>query len=153
MSRQNQDSIHALAVPTGVGVLLVPSATIAEVVNMMTLAPIPLASPWLLGAVSWRSLAVPVVSFEALLGKPPLAPAPTSKAIVFYPLTGRSQWEFFAILSSAEPRPQPVDASAIAVAPVDLPQSPYIAAGLKVGTGQAMWIPHFDALKQVFYPV
>jgi chemosensory pili system protein ChpC len=151
MARQRQDQIHALALPTRAGVLVVPSATIAEVVNVSSLSPIPLSPPWVIGSVGWRSLAVPVVSFEAIMGGTPSAPIAASKAVVFYPLTGRSQWEFFAILSSAEPRPQAVDGSAVALAAGELPQSPYIAAGLKFN-GQPMWIPNLDELKTAFYP-
>lgn len=151
MARQRQDQIHALALPTRTGVLLVPSATIAEVVNIPTLSPLPLSPPWVIGTVGWRSLAVPVVSFEAIMGGTPALPVATSKAVVFYPLSGRSQWEFFALLSSTEPRPQSVDGSAIALTPSELPDSPYIAAGLKFND-QPMWIPSLDELKRTFYP-
>jgi chemosensory pili system protein ChpC len=151
MARGSRDQIHALAIPTRAGSLLVPSATIAEVVNVSTLAPIPLGQVWLLGAISWRTMAVPVISIEALFGQAPLAANALSKAVVFYPLSGRAHWEYFAVLSSAEPRPQPLDASAIAVPPAELPKS-YVAAGLKIG-GQTMWIPDFEGLKQAFYPL
>jgi hypothetical protein len=151
MARQAADQIHALAIPTRAGSLLVPSATIAEVVNVSALAPLPLSPAWVLGAVGWRSLAVTVVSFEALLGGTATAIGPSSKAVVFYPLAGRPQTEFFAVLSSAEPRPQPLDASAVAVAPNDLPDSPLVAAGLQMN-GQSLWIPNFDEWKAAFYP-
>jgi len=152
MARAPRDQIHALAIPTRVGALLVPSATIAEVVNVPALTPIPLAPAWLLGAIGWRTLAVPVISIDALFGKAPVLPGTLSKAVVFYPLSGRFQWEYFALLSSAEPRPQPVDASAVSMAASELPSSPYVAAGVKIG-GQPLWIPDFEALKQAFYPV
>src|SRR4051794_2276275 len=116
MARPPRDQIHALSIPTRVGLLLVPSATIAEVVNISTLTPVPLAPEWLVGVIGWRTLAVPVASIEALFGKPVVPPGPTSKAVVFYPLSGRPHWEYFAILSSSEPRPQPVDASAVSLA-------------------------------------
>jgi len=151
MARQRTDQIHALALPTRAGTLLVPSATIAEVVNVPVLGTLPLSPPWVIGTVGWRSLAVPVVSFEAIMGGSPAAPMATSKAVVFYPLSGRSQWEFFAILSAGEPRPQSVDGGAIALARGELPQSPYVAAGLKFN-GQPMWIPNLDELKKTFYP-
>ncbi|HKQ30586.1 MAG TPA: chemotaxis protein CheW [Burkholderiales bacterium] len=151
MGRQRQDQIHALALPTRAGVLVVPSATIAEVVNVPMLSPLPLSPPWVIGTVGWRSLAVPVVSFEALLGGTPAQPMPASKAVVFYPLSGRSQWEFFALLSAAEPRPQAVDGAAVALARGEMPDSPYIAAGLKFN-GQPMWIPNLDELNKSFYP-
>src|SRR5688500_5074016 len=128
MARQAGDQIHALAIPTRAGSLLVPSATIAEVVNVSALTPLPLSPGWVMGAIGWRSLAVTVVSFEALLGGAATAPVAGSKVVVFYPLAGRPQTEFFAVLSSAEPRPQPLDNSAISVSPNELLQSPFVAA-------------------------
>ena len=151
MARPPRDQIHALSIPTRAGTLLVPSATIAEVVNVSAMAPVPLGPNWLLGVVGWRTLAVPVVSLEAMFGKAPVPPGTTSKAVVFYPLAGRAQWEYFAVLSSAEPRPQPVDASAVSVAAAELPQSALVAGGLKIGE-LSLWIPDLEALKQVFYP-
>jgi chemotaxis signal transduction protein len=151
MARSSRDQIHALAIPTRVGSLLVPSATIAEVVNVTTMTPVPLAPAWVLGVVTWRTLAVPVVSLEGLFNKPVTQPGNLSKAVVFYPLAGRATWEYFAILSSAEPRPQPIDASAISVPASEIPNPSFIAGGIKVA-GQPMWIPNFDGFQQAFYP-
>ena len=152
MPRQRTDQIHALALPTRAGTLLVPSATIAEVVNVPELGVLPLSPLWVIGTVGWRSLAVPVVSFETLMGGTPAAPVAASKVVVFYPFSGRAQWEFFAILSVGEPRPQSVDVGAVALGRGELPDSPYIAAGLKFN-GQPMWIPNLDELKKIFYPI
>lgn len=152
MQQKAAARIHALEIPVRGMSLLIPSASIAEVANVPELAPVPLSPAWVLGAIGWRTLAVPVVSFEVLMGAPAAAPAPASKAIVFYPLGGRREWEFFAILSASEPRPQAVDpAIAIAATAADLPDSPYVAAGLKVGD-KLMLIPDFAALRKAFYP-
>jgi hypothetical protein len=151
MAARNQDQIHALAIPTRAGTLLVPSATIAEVVNVSALSPLPLSPAWVVGAFGWRSLAITVVSFEALLGGAIGATGAAAKAVVFYPLSGRPQTEFFAMLSSAEPRPAAIDSSAVSLGAADLPKSPFVAAGLKLN-GQSFWIPGFDELKKAFYP-
>ena len=151
MAQESPDRIHALSIPTGVGTLLVPSATIAEVVNVDDIAPIPLSPPFVIGIVGWRTLGVPVVSFEALLGRPAGKPSVGSKAVVFYPLAGRTATEFFAVLSSAEPRPQTVDAGAVGLEASELPSSPYVAGGVRVNS-HALWIPDFDSWKTAFYP-
>ncbi|MEE8624884.1 MAG: chemotaxis protein CheW, partial [Acidiferrobacterales bacterium] len=67
MAAQAQQSIHLIEIPTGRLPLLVPSATIAEVINVGELSPLPLAPLWALGVTGWRTKAVVVVSFEALL--------------------------------------------------------------------------------------
>lgn len=146
-----QDRIHSLEIPLAETSLLVPSAAIAEVVTAGSLAPVPGSPHWLIGVLGWRLQAVPVVSFEALLGGAVRAPTPASKFVVFYPLPGRKPHEFFAMLTQSEPRPQSIDAaSAIAAEPGELPDTPYLAAGLK-SDGQLLAIPDFDALKALFY--
>lgn len=146
-----QDRIHSLEIPLAETSLLVPSAAIAEVVTASALAPVPASPHWLLGVLGWRLQAVPVVSFDALLGGAVTAPTATSKIVVFYPLPGRKPFEFFGVLTQSEPRPQSIDAaSAIAAEPGELPETPYLAAGLK-GDGHLLAIPDFDALKALFY--
>jgi len=152
MAQPAVDRIHALEIPLRDATLLVPSATVAEVVNLAALVPVPLGPAWLLGAVSWRTLAVPVVSFEALMGGTAAAPTAGSKVVVFYPLNGRRDWEFYGVLTHAEPHPQTVDsARAVSATRAELPDTPYVAAGLKLG-GRLLVIPDLDALKKAYYP-
>lgn len=151
-ARRAHERIHSLEIPLGGVSLLLPSAAIAEVTSYSELDPIPGAAPWVLGVFGWRTQAVPVVSFEALLGRAPAAASASSKLVVFYPLAGRRAWEFFALLSAGEPRPRAIDTeTAVAAGSAELPDTPYIAAGLRSETG-VLAIPDLDALKAVFYP-
>lgn len=144
--------IHALEIPLRGSTLLMPSANIAEVINAGDFTPVPLAPAWLLGAFAWRTLAVPVVSFEGLMGGTVTAATPGSKMVIFYPLPGRRDWEFYAILTHAEPRPQTIDPEhAVAATSAELPDTPYVAAGLKLD-GRLLVIPDLEALKKTFYP-
>lgn len=146
------ERIHALELPLRGATLLVPSANVAEVVNVGDFTPVPLAPAWLLGVTPWRTLAVPVVSFEALMGGTVTPPTPNSKVVIFYPLPGRRDWEFYGLLTHAEPRPQTVDSAlALAATSAELPDTPYVAAGLKLG-GRLLAIPDLEALKKAFYP-
>lgn len=146
------ERIHALELPLRGATLLVPSANVAEVVNVGDFTPVPLAPGWLLGVTPWRTLAVPVVSFEALMGGTVTPPTPSSKVVIFYPLPGRRDWEFYGLLTHAEPRPQTVDSAlALAATSAELPDTPYVAAGLKLG-GRLLAIPDLEALKKAFYP-
>ncbi len=147
------ERVHALEIPLRGSTLLVPSANIAEVINAGDFTPVPLAPSWLLGAFAWRTLAVPVVSFEGMLGGAVTAPTSgSSKVVILYPLPGRRDWEFFAILTHAEPRPQTIDpAHAVAATSAELPDTPYIAAGLKLGD-RLLVIPDLEVLKKAFYP-
>lgn len=143
--------LHSLEVPLDGITLIIPSAAVAEVINPQAMAPIPFGEPWMSGAIGWRTLAVPVISFETLLGVPPVVRPESGKIIIFYPLGGRKDWEFFGMLASAEPRPQVLDGSQTVAEGSELPDSPYIAAGLKI-EGRLMLIPDFEKLKKAFYP-
>ncbi|GAB4510687.1 MAG: hypothetical protein Tsb0026_12880 [Sulfuricaulis sp.] len=144
--------LHSLEVPLEGMTLLVASAAVAEVINLQNMAPVPFSQPWLNGAIGWRTLAVPVISFETLLGAPAVARPAAGKIVIFYPLGGHKDWEFFAMFATGEPRPQVLDGSQPVAEGSELPDSPYIAAGLKLD-GRLMLIPDFESLKKVFYPV
>lgn len=144
--------LHSLEVPLDGITLLVASAAVAEVINMQHMAPVPFSQPWLSGVIGWRTLAVPVISFETLLGAAPVTRPATGKIVICYPLSGRKDWEFFAMFATAEPRPQVLDGSEPVAERSELPNSPYIAAGLKVD-GRLMLIPDLEAIKKAFYPV
>ncbi len=150
-TRRAGPRLHALEVPLEGMTLLVASASVAEVVNPSSLTAVPFSEPWLLGVIGWRTLAVPVVSFEALLGAPAPAGHSGGKILIFYPMSGRKEWEFYGVLATAEPRPQALDDSLPAVTEAELPDSPYIASGLKIAS-QSMLIPNLEVLKKAFYP-
>jgi len=143
--------LHSLEVPLDGITLIVPSAAVAEVINPLTLTPVPFGQPWLKGVFGWRTLAVPVISFEALVGMPEPASTAAGKIVIFYPLRGRADWEFYGMFATAEPRPQALSQNEPVASDSELPKLPCIAAGLKVG-GKLMLIPDMDEIKKVFYP-
>ena len=55
------------------------------------------------------------------------------------------------MFAASEPRPQVLDGSQPVAEGSELPDSPYIAAGLKVD-GRLILIPDLEALKKAFYP-
>lgn len=150
-ARRAGPRLHALEVPLEGLTLLVPSASVAEVVNPSSLTVVPFSEPWLQGVIGWRTLAVPVVSFEVLLGAPAPASPASGKILIFYPMSGRKDWEFYGVLATAEPRPQALDGSQPTVSEAELPGSSYVASGLKIAN-LSMLIPDLEALKKAFYP-
>lgn len=143
------DRVHTLILPLAGLSLLVPSSLVAEVVNPVTLTPVPQTDPWLVGAMSWRSRPVPVISFEHILGDAQTAP-PRAKIVIFYPLHGRPPWEFFAAFTAAEPQPRLInDPQSLAQAPSA--PSPFIAMALAF-EGRPVGIPDLNALFALFYP-
>jgi chemosensory pili system protein ChpC len=147
-----QQPIHSLEIPLNGVSLLLPSAAVAEVANPAPLSPLPMGPVWSIGILGWRAQAVPIISFEALLGHPVAAVGPTSRIVVMYPLRGGRAGGFFGFYAIAEPRPQPIIEGA--VEPLDaasLPDTPLIGAGVKL-KDKTLLIPDLDVLQRAFYP-
>lgn len=151
MKPRQSARLHTLELPLQNIPLLIPSAVVAEVINPPLLTPVPYGQPWLRGVLGWRTLAVPVVSFEMLMGVDAPALGTESKIVIFYPMNGRREWEFYGLLVASEPRPQALDGSQPAADQAELPDTPYIAAGIKLGD-KVLAIPDLDAMKKAFYP-
>jgi chemotaxis signal transduction protein len=150
MNRAALEPVHALEIATGAGALLVPSACIAEVVPAVEIALLPLAPPWVLGVMNWRSRPVAVISFERLSGAGPRDARPRAKLAVFYPPPGSRRWQFFAIPAAADPVPHLLDAGTVVPAG-ETADRPYIAAAVHLGD-RLLAIPDLEALKKVLYP-
>jgi chemotaxis signal transduction protein len=147
-----QQSIHLIEIPTDRLPLLVPSATIAEVINVVALSPLPLVQAWALGVTGWRTKAVVVISFEALLAGTITMPGPRSKIIVFYPLPGANHGDFFGVLSTREPQPHVIDNNTDLVPnTAGAVESDYVAATVKL-RDKTLLIPDMGALETMFYP-
>ncbi|MFQ5994762.1 MAG: chemotaxis protein CheW [Acidiferrobacterales bacterium] len=152
MARQPEASVHLVEIPAARFPILVPSATVAEVVTYTEPAPLPLAPHWVLGVFGWRTKAIAVVSFDTLLTGIAATPGPRSKIVVFYPLPGTGEADFFGVLSSKEPFPRVVDeSSGLAPSSTGEVESAYVAATVRLRE-RTLLIPSFDALKEAFYP-
>lgn len=152
MGATPQRPIHLLEIPLARFPLLVPSATVAEVINPAAMAPLPLTPPWVLGVLGWRGQGLAVVSFEALLaGQVPPA-GQRSKIIVFYPPPGATTYGFVGIVSLREPQPHVVrEASELVGSAAGAVDSPYVAATVRI-KDRTLLIPNLDALARTFYP-
>ncbi len=145
-----QDRIHTMIVPLVSSYLLVPSALIAEVINIAGFIRVPRSEKWMLGLLNWRARPVPVVSFDFFLTSDLPPAGPRSKIVIFYPLPGRKPWDFFGVLTSGEPQPRTFS-DAEAVSNTIENDNPYAAVKVKLETFVAC-IPNLETLKAAFYP-
>ncbi|MET0331534.1 MAG: chemotaxis protein CheW, partial [Dyella sp.] len=60
--------IRCVLVPVGTLRLLLPNASVAEVITMPLPEPVPGAPDWLLGRIAWRGWRMPLLSFGKLAG-------------------------------------------------------------------------------------
>ena len=99
--------VRCLHVPVTGGFLLLPNTAVAEVAPLEGIRELPLEGErpdWLLGGVLWRTLLIPLVSYEAVLGGCAPEPGPGTRIAVFNSLSGKPGLPFFAALSQGIPR-------------------------------------------------
>lgn len=142
-------SVSVLVAPTEAAALIVPAATVAEIILAPPdLKPLPAMAPWVLGYFRWRNYPVTLVSFDRLAADREISGF--SRVCVFYPLPGRESFDYFAFVMKGEPRSLEIPDSAEAgVLPAEVsPQ--YTIGALRIGDLTYV-IPDFEHLKAVFY--
>jgi hypothetical protein len=142
-------SVHTLLIPTTTYSILIPSANIAEVITVSNLSPLPAGPDYCAGLAAWRNRAIPVISMEVLAGMAYAPPGPRSKYVVFFPLPGCHESQFFAIQSLSEPQPNNIADTEGMI--TEKPDTPLAAAALKLETATGI-IPDLNWLKTMLYP-
>ena len=95
--------------------LLLPNATIAEVLSYADPDPVPNAPDWLLGRIRWRGWQLPLVAFSRFTGIASDEQGGLgSKVIVLKALGGDTKHPFFAVLTQGFPRLITVTQAALA---------------------------------------
>ena len=103
MSTPSND-IRGVLIQVAGGRLLLPNATIAEVLSFAAPDPIENAPEWLLGRMRWRGWQLPLVAFSRLSGIADEQGGLGSKVIVLKALGGDAKLPFFAVLTQGFPR-------------------------------------------------
>lgn len=97
------------------GRLLLPNATIAEVITYSEPEPVEGAPSWLLGRLRWRGWRLPIISFARLAGYSDREGERGSKVAVLKALTGNPRLPYFAMLTQGFPRLTTVSAAGLVV--------------------------------------
>lgn len=96
--------IRCVLVPVGNLRLLLPNATVAEVITLPTPEPVEDAPAWLLGRIAWRGWRVPLLSFSALAGVSDGDGEQAVRVAVLKALGGHAQLPFVAVITQGFPR-------------------------------------------------
>ncbi|MFP7723455.1 chemotaxis protein CheW [Lysobacter sp. A3-1-A15] len=84
--------------------LLLPNATIAEVLSYAEPEPLAAVPDWLLGLTRWRGWQVPLVAFSRLAGLGQEQVGLGSKVVVLKALAGNAKTPYFAVVTQGFPR-------------------------------------------------
>lgn len=96
--------IRCVLIPSGGARLLLPNATISEVITLSTPEPVEHAPAWLLGRIAWRGWRVPLVSFATLTGIDLASESGNSRVAVLKALGGNPKLPFIAVVTQGFPR-------------------------------------------------
>src|SRR3569623_371021 len=96
--------IRGVMIPVTNGRVLLPNATVAEVITYSNPERIPNAPEWLLGRQSWRGWRLPLFSFSILTGLAHEEGYLGARVAVLKALGGHAKMPFIALLTQGFPR-------------------------------------------------
>ena len=100
----SNDEIRGVLVQVGEERLLLPNATVAEVLARVPVDPIADAPAWLPRQILWHGWQVPLVSLAELTGQGKESVIASSKIVVLKSLAGGEAMPYFALLTQSFPR-------------------------------------------------
>ena len=102
-SQLSQDIRGVMIGVTGARVLL-PNATVAEVITYSPPDPVDGAPDWMLGRIRWRGWRLPVISYARMIGSAQEEGEFGAKVVVLKALGGNPRHSYFALLTQGFPR-------------------------------------------------
>jgi chemosensory pili system protein ChpC len=110
-----QNDIRGVMISVTEGRVLLPNATVSEVITFALPEPVPNAPAWLLGRIRWRGWRLPLISFARLAGYAQQEGELGAKVVVLKALGGNPKIPYFAMLTQGFPRLVTVAADALMV--------------------------------------
>ncbi len=104
MQPATSSDIRGVLIAVTNGRLLLPNATIAEVITYSDPEPVEDAPDWLLGRVRWRGWKIPLISFARFAGLSATEGERGSKVVVLKALSGHPRLPYLGLLTQGFPR-------------------------------------------------
>ena len=104
MSYANNDEVRGVLIQAGKERVLLPNATVAEMMSRVPVQLIDGAPAWLAGYINWQGWEVPLLSYARFssLGDEPLGG--NNKVVVLKALGGNPEMPYFALLTQSFPQ-------------------------------------------------
>jgi len=143
----SEREIRSVLVPVTDAELLLPNASIAEIVAYSRPGPIDQAPDWLLGNVLWHGWQVPVLAFGVLTESNDAEPVEGAKICITKSLIENERMPYIGILAQGFPRLVTVTEAALTEVP---DSSTHIATAGKIIIGDRdAWVPDLDRIGQL----
>ncbi|HDS1220397.1 chemotaxis protein CheW [Stenotrophomonas maltophilia] len=146
MSYASNDEIRGVLIQAGNERVLLPNATVAEMMSRVPVQPVADAPRWLVGEIAWHGWQVPLVSFARLSGLGDEAAGVHNKVVVLKALSGDQQRPYYALLTQNFPQliSVPRDGLLADASEETLPQIVHMRVLLGE---QSALLPNLDALE------
>ncbi len=96
--------IRGVLIPISGGRLLLPNATVSEVITLSTPEDVPGTPDWLVGRVGWRGWRLPLVAFSRMAGLPEPQGVLNSRVTVLKVFGGNARMPYVALVTQGFPR-------------------------------------------------
>ncbi|WP_428608047.1 chemotaxis protein CheW [Sedimenticola sp.] len=147
MSNRTSAEVRGVLLPLQESQLLLPNAAVCEVVSYQSPDPVTNSAPdWVLGAFNWRSHALPLVSYERLLGQDGGEIGHRARVAICNTLNGNDQIPYIGILLRSAPHLVRVTEASIAPYSGDAQPTPMVVNRVLINGVDAL-IPDLDALE------
>ncbi len=104
MSYANNDEVRGVLIQSGNERVLLPNATVAEMMSRVPVEPIANAPHWLIGQIAWHGWSVPLLSYAGLSGHGHETVTTNNKVVVLKALGGNPDLPYFALLTQTFPQ-------------------------------------------------
>ncbi|MDT8410289.1 MAG: chemotaxis protein CheW [Wenzhouxiangellaceae bacterium] len=143
----SETEIRSVLVPITQSELLLPNASVAEIVGYTRPEVIEQAPAWLLGNIFWHGWEVPVISFAALTEMVEAESTEGAKICITKSLVSNERMPYIGILAQGFPRLVTVTETSLTEVP---DSSVHIATAGKVIVGdREAWLPELDRVGQL----
>lgn len=140
--------IRGVMVPVTDGRVLLPNATVAEVISYTRPEPVPNAPAWLLGRLAWRGWRLPLFSLPMLAGQMEDESRSNARVAVLKALGGNAGLPFLALLAQGFPRLTTITQELLIPTSDEHPHAPGVRAEVLVRDDRAI-IPDLDAIESM----
>lgn len=141
-------SVRSLMIPMMHDKILLPNASLAEIVTYSEPVSIDKSPDWLMGLLEWRGLRVPLVSFESIQGGGKTEIGKGSRIAIFNALGGNPELPFFAVVVQGIPHLIQANQSVVTALAEDAGDEDGVMAHVLIEAEPAI-IPDLDKIESI----
>jgi len=142
------NEIRAVLIPIHNGQLLLPNASVAEIISYQTPEKQPDSPDWLLGMVAWRQQQVPLICFDGQVGMAPKQIGVRARIAICNALGQNPARPYIAILTQTIPRLVRVSEEVIETDPGFQELGETVIQQVLIN-GEKAWIPDLDVVESL----